>query len=132
MLYTRCITIAAGPDQCGVSEPPSAKQYNHLKPNINPKCLFSRVRSHFLHLGELDDEECHFTNKNVHGVICIQCRQSGYIHLLPCNIKSMTGKGATRCCAQTWIRGSDVSSEMIIDSGKECISEWCTELCTTL
>ena len=78
----------------------------------------------FFYLGELDDEECHWTNKKVNGVLLIQCRHSGYIQVLPCNIESMTGKAAAKWCAQTWMGGWDVPSEVVTDSGKEYTKAW--------
>ena len=84
--------VAAGCAQCAVSTPPSAKKHGHLRPHPILERLFNRVTSDFFYLGELDDEECHWTNKKVNGVLLIQCRHSGYIQVLPCNIESMTGK----------------------------------------
>ena len=52
--------------------------------------------------------------------------------MLPCNIESMTGKAAAKWCAQTWMGGWDVPSEVITDSGKEYTSDWWRELCTRL
>ena len=69
-------------------------------------------------------QECHWTNKKVNGVLLIQCRHSGYMQVLPCNIESMTGKAAAKWCAQTWMGGWDVPSEVVTDSGKEYTSEW--------
>ena len=123
-LYTHCMRVAARCAQCAVSTPPSAKKRGHLKPHPIPGRLLNRVTSDFLYLGELDDEECHWSNKKVNGVLLIQCRRSGYIQVLPCNIESMTGKAAAKWCAQTWMGGWDVPSEVITDSGKEYTSEW--------
>ena len=44
----------------------------------------------------------------------------------------MTGKAAAKWCAQTWMGGWDVPSEVITDSGKEYTSEWWRELCARL
>ena len=44
----------------------------------------------------------------------------------------MTGKGATKWCAQTLMGGWDVPSEVITDSSKGYTSEWWGELCTRL
>ena len=52
--------------------------------------------------------------------------------VLPCNIESMTGKAAAKWCAQTWMGGWDVPSEVVTDSGKEYTSEWWKELCARL
>ena len=131
-LYTHCMKVAAGCAQCAVSTPPSAKKHGHLRPHPIPERLFNRVTSDFFYLGELDDEECHWTNKKVNGVLLIQCRHSGYIQVLPCNIESMTGKAAAKWCAQTWMGGWDVPSEVVTDSGKEYTSEWWKELCARL
>ena len=131
-LYTHCMKVAAGCAQCAVSTPPSAKKHGHLRPHPIPERLFNRVTSDFFYLGELDDEECHWTNKKVNGVLLIQCRHSGYIQVLPCNIESMTGKAAAKWCAQTWMGGWDVPSEVVTDSGKEYTSEWWRELCARL
>ena len=131
-LYTHCMKVAAGCAQCAVSTPPSAKKHGHLRPHPIPERLFNRVTSDFFYLGELDGEECHWTNKNVNGVLLIQCRHSGYIQVLPCNIESMTGKAAAKWCAQTWMGGWDVPSEVVTDSGKEYTSEWWKELCARL
>ena len=70
-LYTHCMRVAAGCAQCAVSTPPSAKKHGHLKPHPIPKRLFNRVTSDFFYLGELNDEECHWTNKKVNGVLLI-------------------------------------------------------------
>ena len=102
------------------------------RPHPIPERLFNRVTSDFFYLGELDDEECHWTSKKVNGVLLIQCRHSGYIQVLPCNIESMTGKAAAKWCAQTWMGGWDVPSEVVTDSGKEYTSEWWKELCARL
>ena len=131
-LYTHCMKVAAGCAQCAVSTPPSAKKHGRLRPHPIPERLFNRVTSDFFYLGELDDEECHWTNKKVNGVLLIQCRHSGYIQVLPCNIESMTGKAAAKWCAQTWMGGWDVPSEVVTDSGKEYTSEWWRELCARL
>ena len=131
-LYTHCMRVAAGCAQCAVSTPLSAKKHGHLKPHPIPERLFNRVTSDFFYLGELDDEECHWTNKKVNGVLLIQCRRSGYIQVLPCNIESMTSKSAAKWCAQTWMGGWDVPSEVITDSGKEYTSERWRESCTYL
>ena len=64
--------------------------------------------------------------------LLIQCRRSGCIQLLPCNIESMTGKAAAKWCARTWMGGWDVPSEVIRGSGKEYTSEWWRTLCTRL
>ena len=108
------------------------KKHGHLRPHPIPERLFNRVTSDFFHLGELDDEECHWTNKKVNGVLLIQCRHSGYIQVLPCNVESKTGKAAAKWCAQTWMGGWDVPSEVVTDSGKEYTSEWWKELCARL
>ena len=76
-LYTHCMKVAAGCAQCAVSTPPSAKKHGHLKPHPVPEHLFNRVANDFLYLGELDDEECHWTNKKVDGVLLIHSRPSG-------------------------------------------------------
>ena len=44
----------------------------------------------------------------------------------------MTGKAAAKWCAQTWMGGWDVPSEVVKDSGKEYTSKWWRELCTRL
>ena len=131
-LYTHCMTIGAGCAQCAVSTPPSAKKHGHGKPYPIPEGLFNQVTSDFFYLRELDDEECHWTNKKVNRVLLIQCRHSGYIEGVPCTIEWMTGKVAAKWCAQTWMGGCDVPSEVITDSGKEYTSEWWRELCTPL
>ena len=89
--YIRCVRVGAGCTRCAFSMPPSAKKYGDLKQHPIPECLFNRVSSDFFYLSELDDEECHWTNKNVKGVFIIQCPHSGYIQVLPCNIQPMTG-----------------------------------------
>ena len=123
-LYTHCMRVAGGCAQCAVSTPLSAKKHRHLKPHPILERLFNKVTSDVFYSGELDDEECHWTNKKVNGVLLIQCRHSGYIQVLPCNIESMSGKAAANRCAQTWMGGWDVPSEVITDSGKEYTSEW--------
>ena len=62
----------------------------------------------------------------------IQCRHSGYIHVLPCNVNSMTGKAAAKWCAQTWMGCWDGPSEISTDSGNAYISEWWKTLCARL
>ena len=44
----------------------------------------------------------------------------------------MTGKAAAKWCAQTWMGGWDVPSEVVTDSGKEYTSELWRELCARL
>ena len=124
--------VAAGCAPCAVSTPPSTKKQGHLKPHPIPERLFNRVTSHFFYLGELDDEECHWTNKNINGVLLMQCRHSGYIQVLPCNIASMTSKAAAKWCAQSWMGGWAVPAKVITDSGKEYTSEGWRNLCTRL
>ena len=123
---------AAGCAQCAVSTLPRAKKHGHLKPHLIPERLLNRVTSDFFYLGELDGEECHWTNKKVNGVLLIQGRHSGYIRVLPHNIQSMTGKAAAKWCAQIWMGGWDVPSEVITDSSKEYTSKWWRELFTRL
>ena len=96
-LYTHCMRVAARCAQYAVSTPLSAKKHGRLKPHRILEHLFNRVTSDFFYLGELDDEECHWTNKRVN----VKCRHSGYFQVLPCNIESMTGKAAAKWCAQT-------------------------------
>ena len=124
--------LAAGCAQCAVSTPPSALQHGHLKPHPNLKRLFNRATSDFFDLGELDDEKCHWTNKNANGVLIIQCQHSDYNQMSICNIKSLTARGAAEWFRQTWMTDSDVPPEMITDSGKEYTSEWWRELCSCL
>ena len=131
-LYTHCMRVAAGCAQCAVSTPPSAKGHYHLKPHPIPVRLFGRVTSDFVYLGERDDEECHWNNKQVNGELLFQCRHAGYIQVLPCNIELTTGKAAATWCTQTWMGGWDVPSEVITHSGKEYTSQWWRELCTRL
>ena len=97
--------VPAGCAQCAVSTPPSAKKHGPLKRHPIPEHLFNRVTCNFFYLGELDDKECHCTNKKVNGVLIIQCRHSSYIQVLPCNIELMTGKAAAKLSAQTWMGG---------------------------
>ena len=92
--------------------------------------LFNRVTSDFLYFGELDDEECHWTNQNVNGLLLIQRIHSGYIQVLPCNIASMTVKAAAKLCVRRGVGGWDVPSEVITDSGREYTSKWWNESCT--
>ena len=124
--------VAAGSAQCPVSTPTSANKHGHLKPNPVPERVFNRVTSDFFSLGELDEEECYWTNQKVNGVLLFQCRHSGYIEVLPCSIESMTCKAAAKWCSQTCMGGRDVPSEVITDSGKEYTSQWWRELCTRL
>ena len=131
-LYTHCMRVAARCAQCAVSTAPSARKQGHLQPHSIPERLFNRVTGDFFYLVELDDEDCHWTNKKVNGVLLIQCRHSGYIQVLPCNIQSMTGKAAAQWCAQTWMGGWDDPSEVITNSGKEYTSKWWRDLCTRL
>ena len=105
--------VAAGCAQCAVSTPPSAKKHSNLKAHPIPERLLNRVTSDFFYLGELDDEEFRWTNKNVNGVLLIQCRHSGYIQVLPCNIESMKGRAAAKWCAQTWMGSSNIPSKVI-------------------
>ena len=109
-----------------------AKPKGYLRPHPVPERLFDRVTSDFFYLGDLEGEECHWTNKKINGVLLIQCRHSGYIHVLPCNVNAMTGKAAAKWCAQTWIGCWDVPSEILSDSGSAYISEWWKTLCARL
>ena len=97
--------IAARCARCAVSTPSSARKHGHLKPHPTLGHLFHRVTCDYFYLGELDDEELHWTNKKLNGVLLIQCLHSGYIQVLPCNIESMTGKAAAKWCAQTSMGG---------------------------
>ena len=97
-----------------------------------PERLFDQVASDFLYLGDLEGEECHWTNKEIQGVLLIQCRHSGYIHVLPCNVNAMTGQAAVKWCAPTWIGCWDVPSEILTDSGSAYISELWKILCARL
>ena len=62
-VYIHCMRVAAGCAECSVSTPSSAKEHGHLKPHPIPQRLFNRVTSDIFYLGELDDEECHWTDK---------------------------------------------------------------------
>ena len=97
-----------------------------------PERLFDGVTSDFFYLGDLDGEECHGTNEKINGVLLIQCRHSGYIHVLPCHLNAMTGKAAAKWCAQTWMGCWDVPSEILTDSGSAYISKWSKILCARL
>ena len=130
-LYTHCMRVAAECTQCAVSTPPGTKKHRHLKPCSIRERLFNRVTTDFFYLGKFDDEQCHWTNKNVNRVL-LQCCHSGFIQVLPCNIESITAKAATKWCVQTWMASWDVWSEVITDSGKEYTSEWWRELRTRL
>ena len=101
-----------------------AKPKTYLRPHPFPEGLFDRVTSDFFYLGDLEGEEGHWTNKNINGVLLIQCRPSGYINVLPGIVNAMTGKAAAKWCAQTWMGCSDVPSEILTDSGSAYISEW--------
>ena len=122
-LYTHGMRVAAGCAKCCVSMPLSTKKHGHLKPRRFPGRLFNRVSSDFFFLSRLDDKECHWTKKKLNGVLLIQCRHSGYIQVLPCNIESKTGKAAAKWCAHIWMGGWDVPSEVITDSGMGYTSE---------
>ena len=102
----------------------TAKPKIYLRPHPVPERLFDRVTSDFFYLGDLEGEDCHWTNKQINGVLLIQCRHSGYIHVLPCNVNAMTGKAAAKWCARTWMGCLDVPSEISTDSGSAYFSEW--------
>ena len=93
-LHTHCMKVASSCAQCAVAVPATAKPKGYLRPHPVPGRLFDRVTSDFFYLGELKGEECHWTNKKINGVLLIQRRHSGYIHVLPCNVNAMTGKAA--------------------------------------
>ena len=131
-LHTHCMKVASSCAQCAVAVPATAKPKGYLRPHPVPERLFDRVTSDFFHLGDLEGEECHWTNKKINGVLLIQCRHSGYIHVLPCNLNAMTGKAAAKWCAQTWMGCWDVPSEILTDSGSAYISEWWKTLCARL
>ena len=116
--------VASSCAQCAVAVPATAKPKDYLRPHSVPRRLFDRVTSDFFYLGDLVGEERHWTNKKISGVLLIQCRHSGYIHVLPCNVNAMTGKAATKWCAQTWMGCLDVRSEILTDSGSAYTSEW--------
>ena len=124
--------VASSCAQCAVAVPATAKPKGYLRPHPVPERLLDRVTSDFLYPGDLEGEECHWTNKKINGVLLIQCRHSGYIHVLPCNVNAMTGKAAAKWCAQTWMGCWDVPSEILTDSGSANISEWWKTLCARL
>ena len=97
-----------------------------------PEQLLDRITSDFFYLGHLEGEECNWTNIKVIGGLFIQCRHSGYIHVLPCNVNGMTGKADAKGCAQIWMGCWHVPSEMLADSGTAYISEWWKTLCARL
>ena len=123
-LHTHYMKVASSCAQCEVAVPATAKPKGYRRPNPEPERLFDPVTSDFFYLGELEGEECHWTNKKKTGVLFIQCRHSGYIHVLLCNVNAMTGKAAAKRCAQTWMGCWDVPSEILTDSGSAYISEW--------
>ena len=124
--------VASSCAQCAVEVPATAKPKGYLRPHPVLLRLFDRVTSDFFYPGELEGEECHWTNKKINGVSLISCRHSGYIHVLPCNVNAMTGKTAAKWFAQTWIGCWDVHSEILTDSGSAYISEWRKPLCARL
>ena len=131
-LHTHCMKVASSCAQCAVAVPTTAKPKGYLRPHRLPDRLFDRVTTDFLYLGDLDGEECHCTNHKFHGVLLVQSRHSGYIHVLPCNLNATTGKAAAKWSAQTWMGCWDVPSEILTDSGSAYISEWWTTLCARL
>ena len=123
------MTVAARCAQRAVPAPSSARKQGHLKPHPIPERFFNRVTTAFFYLGEPDDKECNWTNKEINGVLVIQCLHSGYIQVLPCTIESMSGKAGAKWSGQTWMGARDVPAEVIMDSGKKGSSEWCRGLC---
>ena len=124
--------VASSCAQCAAAVPAMAKPKGYLRLHLVPERLFDQVTSDFFHLGDLEGEECHWTNKNINGVLLIPCKHSGYIHVLPCNVNAKTGKAAAKRCAKTWIGCWDVPSEISTDSGRAYISEWGKALCAPL
>ena len=124
--------VASSCAQYPVAVPAMAKPKSYLRPHPLPEGFFDRVTSDFFYLGDLEGEECHWTNKKLNGVLLIQCRHSEYINVSPCMVNAMTCKPAAKLCAQTWMGCSDVPSEVLSDSGSAYISEWLKILCARL
>ena len=131
-LHTHCLKVASSCAQCAVVVPAMANPKGYLRPHHVPEQLFDRVTSDFPYHRDLEGEECHSTNKKINGVLLIQCRHSGYIHVLPCNVHAMTGGAATKWCAQTLMGCQDVPSQILADSGSAYFSEWLKALCARL
>ena len=120
---TVCIAeVAMGPDH---THSATAKPKGYLRLHPVPERLFDGVTSDFFYLGDLEGEECQLTKEKVNGMFLIQCRHSGYIHALPCNVNAMTGKAAAKWCAQTWMGCWDDTSQILTDAGSAYTSDWC-------
>ena len=128
-LHTHCMRVASSCARCAVAMPATAKPKGYLRPHSVPEQIFDRVTSDFFGLGDLEGEECHWTNKRVNNVLLIQCRHSGHIHVLPCNVNAMTGKAVAKCSAQTGMGCWDVPSDILTDSGSTHCSEWWKAFC---
>ena len=68
-LHTHCMKVASSCAQCAVAVPATAKPKGYLRPHPVPERLFDRVTSDFFYLGDLEGEECHWTNKKINGVL---------------------------------------------------------------
>ena len=62
-LHTHCMKVASSCAQCAVAVSATAKPKGYLRPHAIPEQLFDRVTSDFFYLGDLEGEECHWTNK---------------------------------------------------------------------
>ena len=62
-LHTHCTKVASSCAQCAVAVPATAKPKGYRRPHPVPERLFDRVTCDFFYLGDLDGEECHWTNK---------------------------------------------------------------------
>ena len=124
--------MASSCAQCAVALPATAKPKHYLMPHPVAEPPFDRVTFGFFYLSDLEGGECQWTNRKINVVLLIQCRHSGYIHALPCNVNAMTGKAAAKWGARIWIGCWDVSSEILSDSGSACTSEWWKALCARL
>ena len=68
-LHTHCMKVASSWAQWTVAVPATAKPKGYLRPHPVPERLFDRVTSAFFYLGDLEGEECHWTNKKINGVL---------------------------------------------------------------
>ena len=116
-MYTRDLKgaferVAKGCKQCKSSIPKKQKAEGLLKELPIPERLFDKVTADVFELGLIQEERL-YTKKPIDGVLLIKDRHSGYIQVLPCNMKHLTSEMAAKWTASQCISNWDVPSEIL-------------------